>query len=139
DIDLKNIKDSKIFLLQDSNCLRDQVIDICNTSPNPELGIDHLTDTRYNASTIESLKMIVHHDLGVSVIPAVSLFNPTPARAKVNRIVNHPKREISMVYDPTSHNAKFFERISLELRKIYEKEYKKLKLESKVYKPYKKS
>ncbi|RIY34005.1 hypothetical protein CKF54_01955 [Psittacicella hinzii] len=138
DINLQDIKDSKIFLLQDSNCLRDQVIDICNTSPNPNLGIDNLTDIRYNASTIDTLKMIVHHNMGISVVPAVSLFSPTPARAKVNRIVNHPKREISMVYDPESQNSKFLAKISQELIKLYEKEYKKLRLDSKIYKPYKK-
>lgn len=139
EINLGNIQNSKIFLLQDSNCLRDQVIDICNTSPNPALGIDDLTDTRYNASTIDALKMIVHHNIGISVVPTVSLFSSTPSRAKIIRIANHPKREMSMVYDPESHNAKFFDKISKELGRIFEKEYKKLRLEAKVYKPRSKS
>lgn len=134
EIVLNQMNDTKIFLLQDQNCLRDQVIDICNTAPNPELGIDDLVDTRYSASSIEALKMIVYNNLGASVVPAVSLCDPIPNRVKVNRIVGHPTREISMVYDPVSKNLKFLTRISKELQHIYESEYKKLAIDSKFFK-----
>ncbi|MFC6277360.1 LysR substrate-binding domain-containing protein [Psittacicella hinzii] len=134
DLNLRNLKNNRIFLLQDDNCLRDQVIDICSATLSPELGIEDLTDDRYNVSTIDTLKTLVNNNLGVSVVPAVSLYSSTPSKVKINRIENHPTREISVVYDPESPSVRFYNEIVAELKKIYHKEYRKLKIDQKVYK-----
>lgn len=128
-----DIINSKVFLLNDGNCLRDQALSVCFKHLQDSYG-GNLVDIRYGATSVDTLKSIVANNIGVSIIPAMSLHQPMPNNVAVCPIMGKPNRELFLIFGQDSLNEDFYNRFATELKKIFTIEYKKLKLSDKFYK-----
>ena len=91
EIETNHIPFEHLWVLQEGNCLRNQVLNIC----------EHKSDysTEYEAGSIDTLIKIVDENGGFTIIPElhVELLRHCQ-QAKIRRIVNpEPVREISLV------------------------------------------
>jgi len=108
-VSLADVKDHEMLLLADGHCLRDHVSDICRTAKT-SLGF-------LEAASIELLVEMVAKNLGVTLVPAISL--PTVSRhsgVKMLRLSETPSRKLLLVTpQPPSQDL---EPIADALRKI---------------------
>ncbi len=91
DIDLK-----KIWMLNEGNCLRNQVINLCSDH------IDKLQDARpykYETSNVETLKKMVDKNGGVAILPEFATFDFSEEQFERLRYFDgqEPVREISVI------------------------------------------
>lgn len=91
----EDIKSEKIWLLQEGNCLRDQIMSFCElkkTSKKERLS--------FQTSSMETLLNMVDHAGGLTLVPELYLRNICQERtSKINDFKKpFPVREISMVY-----------------------------------------
>lgn len=91
DIDLK-----KIWMLNEGNCLRNQIINLCSDQ------IDKLQDSRpykYETSNVETLKKMVDKNGGVTILPEFSTFDFAENHLERLRYFDgqEPVREISII------------------------------------------
>lgn len=91
DIDLK-----KIWMLNEGNCLRNQIINFCSDQ------IDKLQDSRpykYETSNVETLKKMVEKNGGVTILPEFSTFDFSENQMDRIRYFDgqEPVREIAII------------------------------------------
>ena len=99
---LSDLKDDTILTLEDGHCLRDQAIGYCFTAGAEE-------DTRFKATSLETLRYMVATGSGVTLLPKLSIVNqpesplityteftePQPIREVVAVIrTNYPRMEV---------------------------------------------
>lgn len=88
--------DHKIWLLEEGNCLRDQVIEICKLKQSNALP----ENLKFEANSFETLLNLVDEFGGLTLIP--ELYDQTLSEERHKRVrkfqVPIPVREISMVY-----------------------------------------
>lgn len=84
-----------LWLLKEGNCFRNQVINICSETRDPDFQ-DHF---RYESHSIESLKRIVDAKSGMTLIPELSVRDvPRNKREMIKEIpAVNPFREVSLV------------------------------------------
>lgn len=107
-IRLEEIPVEDIWLLSEGNCFRNQVNDICK--------IDKPSGMRsfsYTSSSIESLKRIVEHTGGFTVIPELATLNIPAEKEKMIKPVagTQPVREISLVTNRAYVKRKLLDKI----------------------------
>jgi len=85
-----DLSEKGLWLLTEGHCLRNQVLNICNEK---NAKSNHFT---YESGSIETLKNLVKHNMGYTLVPELSVLNETDDRIK--RFNNpEPAREVSMV------------------------------------------
>ncbi len=100
----KNIRVSELnlqdlWLLEEGNCFRNQVINICRREK------DYKSKWKfdYESLSIDSLLKIVNSSKGITVIPELALEDiPVSGKNKVKKFLGyHPVREVSLVVEKT--------------------------------------
>ncbi|MEQ9439423.1 MAG: LysR substrate-binding domain-containing protein [Cyclobacteriaceae bacterium] len=83
-----------LWLLQEGNCFRDQVNNLCQLKVNSS----HPTHLRYESSSIESLKRIVEACHGITLIPELATLGVAPQQEELIKPLagTPPVREISL-------------------------------------------
>ncbi len=90
-----HIDPSKLWLLQEGHCLRNQIFNLCELKNREGFA----TGVRYEAGSIETLINLVDHHGGVTIVPQLAAMQLKAHQKKNLREFNHPKpaREISLV------------------------------------------
>jgi LysR family hydrogen peroxide-inducible transcriptional activator len=127
----EEIREHKIWLLEEGNCLRDQFIKLCHLKKNNQL--PH--NLKFEASSFESLLCMVDNFSGLTLIP--ELYYQTLSEEKKKKVRNFkspvPVREVSLVFYPPYAKHKIIEVLTAEIKGIVNKNlisnnYKKTEL-----------
>ncbi len=91
-----HIDPSKLWLLQEGHCLRNQIFNLCELKNREDL---LSSSVRYEAGSIETLINLVDHHGGVTIVPQLAALQLNTHQKKNLREFSHPKpaREISLV------------------------------------------
>lgn len=99
----KDIDISKLWLLEEGHCFRNQVFNLC------ELKMKDVESDRlhYQAGSLETLKNLVDHNKGITILPLLATRDLTESQKKKIRSFAPPKpvREISLVVN-TNYSRK---------------------------------
>ena len=98
DIDL-----SRLWLLEEGHCLRNQVFNLCELKKRDSEN-DRL---HYEAGSIETLKNLVDHHNGITILPFLATLDLSKKQMEKIHEFAHPKpvREISLVVSKNFHRA----------------------------------
>lgn len=107
-IRLEEIPVADLWLLSEGNCFRNQVNDICKIDKS--YGMKSFS---YTSSSIESLKRIVEHTGGFTVIPELATLDIPAEKEKMIKPVagTQPVREISLVTNRAYVKRKLLDKI----------------------------
>lgn len=91
----KDIDLSKLWLLEEGHCFRNQVFNLCELKK-MDIKSDRL---HYQAGSLETLKNLVDHNKGITILPLLATKDLTSSQRKKIRSFAPPKpvREISLV------------------------------------------
>lgn len=121
DLRLSDVKDMDILLLEEGNCLRDQVIDVCRQG-NVDLGMSAFAN-RTKAANLTTVVQCVAAGMGTTLVPesSMGLFARYPgvAISHFHRSVT-ASREIGAVFRGTTSRRDDFEELARILREAYE-------------------
>ena len=108
DIDLR-----KLWLLEEGHCLRNQVLDLCELKKK-DFESDRL---HYETGSIETLKNLVDHHQGITILPHLATLDLTKKQKEKIREFAHPKpvREISLVVNKNFHRTTLLEALKNEI------------------------
>lgn len=95
----KEINLNEVWLMNEEHCISSQVMNLCNERKKQHI----VTNLEYKAGSIETLKKMVELNNGVTLLPALSLTNLTPAQKKMVKYFEAPVpvREVSLVISRT--------------------------------------
>ncbi|MEM6771422.1 MAG: LysR substrate-binding domain-containing protein [Bacteroidota bacterium] len=104
-----HVEREDLWLLEQGHCFRNQVLNICNTgtttTPHPARPFT------FQAGSIETLKNMVQHNLGYTIIPELSVRKGTDS-AHIKRFAEpQPAREVSLVVNRTFARERLLEEI----------------------------
>jgi LysR family transcriptional regulator, hydrogen peroxide-inducible genes activator len=89
---------TRVLLLEDGHCLRDQALDVCRLAGASER-------RNFRATSLETLRQMVAAGVGVTLLPELAVSPPSPSSEDVH-IVRFadpaPNRRIAMCWRPTS-------------------------------------
>lgn len=109
----KDIDLSKLWILEEGHCFRDQIFNLC------ELKMKDIQSDRlhYQAGSLETLKNLVDHENGVTILPFLATLNLSKKqRAKIRAFAQpKPVREISLVINQNFPRRKIIEAIKKEI------------------------
>ena len=109
----KDIDLSKLWLLEEGHCLRSQVFNLC------ELKMKDLKSNRlhYEAGSIETLKNLVDHHNGITILPFLATLDLSKKQKEKIREFAHPKpvREISLVVNKNFHRTSLLKALRTEI------------------------
>jgi len=109
----KDIDLSKLWLLEEGHCLRNQVLNLC------ELKKKDFESARlqYEAGSIETLKNLVDHHKGITILPHLATLNLSKKQKEKIREFAHPKpvREISLVVNKNFHRTSILNTLRAEI------------------------
>ena len=97
-IDLSDLVESELLLLEEGHCLRDQALEVCAMA-----GAHERVD--FHATSMETLRQMVAADVGVTLMPVLSVRPPIAATANVElRPFREPapNRTIALVWRRSS-------------------------------------
>ncbi len=111
----KDIDLSKLWLLQEGHCLRNQVLNLCELQKKDFEG----SRLQYEAGSIETLKNLVDHHKGITILPHLATLNLSKKQKEKIREFAHPKpvREISLVVNKNFHRTSILNALKLEIEK----------------------
>jgi LysR family hydrogen peroxide-inducible transcriptional activator len=109
----KDIDLSKLWLLEEGHCLRNQVLNLC------ELRKKDIESTRlqYEAGSIETLKNLVDNHKGITILPHLATLSLSKKQKEKIREFAHPKpvREISLVVNKNFHRTSILNTLKAEI------------------------
>jgi LysR family transcriptional regulator, hydrogen peroxide-inducible genes activator len=108
DIDL-----SKLWLLEEGHCLRNQVLNLCELK---KKDFEH-DRIHYEAGSIETLKNLVDHQDGITILPFLATLDLSRKQQEKIREFAHPKpaREISLVVNKNFHRTNLLQALKQEI------------------------
>jgi LysR family hydrogen peroxide-inducible transcriptional activator len=111
----KEIDVEKLWLLQQGNCITDQIIDLC--SLNNKMVYENL---KFQPNSFETLLNLVDEFNGLTLIPELYYLDlPLAKKEKVSDFKSpFPVREISLVYHRPFAKLRLINALSIEIRKI---------------------
>lgn len=111
----KDIDLSKLWLLEEGHCLRNQMLDLCELKKK-DFQSDRL---HYETGSIETLKNLVDHHQGITILPHLATLNLSKKQKEKIREFAHPKpvREISLVINMNFHRTSLLEALKSEIEK----------------------
>jgi len=109
----KDIDLSKLWLLEEGHCLRNQVLDLCELK-RKDFESDRL---HYETGSIETLKNLVDHHQGITILPHLATLDLSRKQKEKIREFAHPKpvREISLVVNKNFHRNNLLQALKLEI------------------------
>jgi LysR family hydrogen peroxide-inducible transcriptional activator len=109
----KDIDLSKLWILEEGHCLRDQIFNLCELKKK-DLQSDRL---HYQAGSLETLKNLVDSNKGITILPYLATLNLTKKQQTKIRAFAQPKpvREISLVVSQNFPRKKIIEAIKDEI------------------------
>ena len=111
----KDIDLSKLWLLEEGHCLRNQMLDLCELKKK-DFQSDRL---HYETGSIETLKNLVDHHQGITILPHLATLDLSKKQKEKIREFAHPKpvREISLVINKNFHRTSLLEALKSEIEK----------------------
>jgi len=94
EIDVREMRDQKIWLLSNGNCFRNQAINLCELKAEFDK-----TSFYYESASIETLIKLVDKQGGITLIPELAVSNLPPSKrqyVKPFKRIN-PVREVSLI------------------------------------------
>jgi LysR family hydrogen peroxide-inducible transcriptional activator len=90
------LRDQKIWLLEEGNCLRDQIIELCELKKNKDKSIHF----EFSSNSMDTLLHMVDSFGGITLIPELYIEHLSPSRKKkINYFAKPiPVREVSLVF-----------------------------------------
>lgn len=109
----KDLLDERVWLLEQGNCLADQIVNLCALSPKK---IN--TNLQFNPNSFDSLLNIVDSMDGLTFIPELYFMDlPEDRKMKVKEFNSpYPVREISMVFHRPFAKSKMIDLISKDIK-----------------------
>lgn len=109
----KDIDLSKLWILEEGHCLRDQIFNLCELKKK-DLQSDRL---HYQAGSLETLKNLVDSNRGITILPYLATLNLSKKQqAKIREFAQpKPVREISLVVSQNFPRKKIIEAIKGEI------------------------
>lgn len=109
----RDITGDKLWLLEDGNCLTDQIINVCSLKLKK---VNH--NLQFTPGSFESLLHIVDEMKGMTLIPELYVMDLPDERRKLVKdfVAPHPVREISMVYNRPYAKLRTIKALSEEIR-----------------------
>ena len=120
----KDIDLSKLWLLEEGHCLRNQVLDLCELKKK-DFESDRL---HYETGSIETLKNLVDHHQGITILPHLATLDLTKKQqGKVREFAPpNPVREISLVVNSNFHRARLLQALKDEIERNLPDSVKKI-------------
>jgi LysR family transcriptional regulator, hydrogen peroxide-inducible genes activator len=106
--------DADVLLLEEGHCLRDQALAVCQLSGAAER-------SGFRATSLETLRQMVAAGVGVTLLPELAVLPPVPTSdgiALVHFAEPVPRRELAMVWRPTSVYGELFPEIAQVIREV---------------------
>lgn len=109
----KDLDLSKLWLLEEGHCFRNQILDLCELK-RKDLASDRL---HYETGSIETLKNLVDHHQGITILPHLATLDLTKKQKEKIREFAPPKpvREISLVVNTNFHRTRLLEALKEEI------------------------
>lgn len=111
----KNLKNEKVWLLEQGHCLSDQIINVCSLNPRTLN-----SNLNFSPSTFDSLINIVDEFKGLTVIP--ELYYNELSKHRKSKVHNFnapvPVREISLVYKRPYAKLRILAALSAEIKSL---------------------
>jgi LysR family transcriptional regulator, hydrogen peroxide-inducible genes activator len=109
----KDIDLSKLWLLEEGHCLRNQVLNLCELKKKDFEG----ARLQYEAGSIETLKNLVDHHKGITILPHLATLDLSKKQQERIREFGHPKpmREISLVVNKNFHRTSILNTLKAEI------------------------
>ncbi len=118
----KDIDLSKLWLLEEGHCFRNQVFNLC------ELKMKDVESDRlhYQAGSLETLKNLVDHNKGITILPLLATKDLSRAQMKKIRSFAPPKpvREISLVVNTNFSRKSILDALKNEIEMCMPEEAK---------------
>lgn len=109
-IEQNELAQTRLLLLEDGHCLRDQALEICSLQQH-----DALTD--FQATSLETLRQMVRLGTGITLIPGLAVpDHPEPGIRYVPIADQAARREIALCYRSTHPRAIFLNELALHIR-----------------------
>lgn len=100
-----------LWLLTEGHCLRNQVLNICNERNAKS------NNFTYESGSIETLKNLVKHNLGYTLVPELSVIDELEDK-RIKRFTNpEPVREMSLVVHNSFNKEAIIEKLSESIKK----------------------
>lgn len=103
-----------VLLLEEGHCLRDQALSVCRLA-----GADERSGFR--ATSLETLRQMVAADVGLTLLPELSVQPPVPASDAVSLLRFSepvPRRQIAMFWRPTSAYRELLPKLAAIVRDL---------------------
>ncbi|MEP7154953.1 MAG: LysR substrate-binding domain-containing protein [Betaproteobacteria bacterium] len=113
-VKLHDLADERLLLLDDGHCLRDQALEVCQMAGAGER-------SGFRATSLETLRHMVSANVGMTLMPALSVHAPAPASPNVRLIPftePAPHRRIAMIWRRTSALTAFLHQLVPLVRKF---------------------
>ena len=111
DMSPSEISAKGLWLLTEGHCLRNQVLNICNEK---NAKSTHFT---YESGSIETLKNLVKHNMGYTLVPELSVIDDLDDQRIKRFIAPEPVREISLVVHNSFNKEAIIERLGESIKK----------------------
>lgn len=111
----KDIDLSKLWLLEEGHCLRNQVLDLCELKQK-DFASDRL---HYETGSMETLRNLVDHHEGITILPHLATLDLTKKQKEKIREFAPPKpvREISLVVNTNFHRTRLLNALREEIER----------------------
>jgi len=113
-VKLADLANESLLLLDDGHCLRDQALEVCQMAGAGER-------SGFRATSLETLRHMVSANVGMTLMPALSVHAPAPPSPNVTLIPfiePAPHRRIAMVWRRTSALTAFLHQLAPMIRQI---------------------
>ncbi len=113
-VKLADLADERLLLLDDGHCLRDQALEVCQMAGAGER-------TGFRATSLETLRHMVSANVGLTLMPALSVHAPAPSSPNISLIPfadPAPHRRIAMIWRRTSALTAFLHQLVPMIKKI---------------------
>jgi LysR family hydrogen peroxide-inducible transcriptional activator len=109
----KDIDLSKLWLLEEGHCFRNQVFNLCELKKK-DVESDRL---HYEAGSLETLKNLVDHNKGITILPLLATRDLSAAQRRKIRSFAPPKpaREISLVVNSNYSRRSILQALKKEI------------------------
>ena len=113
-VKLADLANESLLLLDDGHCLRDQALEVCRMAGAGER-------SGFRATSLETLRHMVSANVGMTLMPALSVHAPAPPSRNVALIPfadPAPHRRIAMLWRRTSALTAFLHQLAPMIRQI---------------------
>ena len=113
-IKLSDLAEERLMLLDDGHCLRDQALEVCQMAGAGERA-------GFRATSLETLRHMVSANVGMTLMPALSVHAPAPSSPNVSLIPfvdPAPHRRIAIIWRRTSALTAFLHQLVPMIKKI---------------------